>query len=416
MESKDLRSAYRSIVPDSFPEGLEISFRDAEGRQTLFYERVEWTIGGERRGLRYGENPGQPAALYRLVNGGLVLGQVRSIAPGRYLLSDVELLQSGKHPGKTNITDIDSAVIILKELTDRPTAVIVKHNTPCGVARADSVSDAYSRAYDADRLAAFGGAVALSHPVDKATAEAVAATYCEVLAAPDFEEGALGILAASKNLRVMRIANLARLQDFSSERFVDFRSLNDGGIIAQWSFQSTIRSPEDFILPEARHDGQHRQILRRPTPAELDAMIFGWRIQAGVTSNSVIFVTSDATVGIGTGEQDRVGSAVIARDKAYRKMEDRLAWRAHGRPFHDLSDDAAREILAEVQNAHGGLPETVMVSDGFFPFRDGVDVGLREGVRAVLQPGGSLRDWEVIDACNEYNATMMFTGERVFRH
>ena len=146
-------------------------------------------------------------------------------------------------------------------------------------------------------------------------------------------------------------------------------------------------------------------------------MYFGWMVEFGVTSNSVIYVKDGVTVGIGTGEQDRVGVAEIARDKAYRKLADRLAWERYETPYREIEWEArGQEILQEVSSAHGGLEGAVMISDAFFPFRDGVDVGIREGISAVVQPGGSLRDAEVIEACNEADVTMVFTGQRSFRH
>jgi phosphoribosylaminoimidazolecarboxamide formyltransferase/IMP cyclohydrolase len=158
-------------------------------------------------------------------------------------------------------------------------------------------------------------------------------------------------------------------------------------------------------------------VNREPTTAEIEDMLFGWFVEAGVTSNSVLYVRDGATVGIGTGEQDRVGVAQIARDKAYRKLADRLAFELHGVIYGALVDTELRvEIDAEVARRRGGLDGAVMVSDAFFPFRDGVDVGLQEGVTAVIQPGGSLNDHEVIGACNEVGATMVFTGQRSFRH
>lgn len=135
-----------------------------------------------------------------------------------------------------------------------------------------------------------------------------------------------------------------------------------------------------------------------------------------MTSNSVIYVKNRATVGIGTGEQDRVGVAEIARDKAYKKLAERLAWERHSRTMDALSDTEREEVTAEVGKVNGGLRDSIMVSDAFFPFRDGIDVGLKEGVRGVVQPGGSLRDFESIEACNERGASMVFTGQRSFRH
>ena len=146
-------------------------------------------------------------------------------------------------------------------------------------------------------------------------------------------------------------------------------------------------------------------------------MLFGWLVESGITSNSVIYVKDGVTVGIGTGEQDRVGVAEIARDKAYRKLADRICWENHGKPYNLLDqEEDRREIEEAVKEQRGGLKGACMVSDAFFPFRDGVDVGLREGVTAVIQPGGSLNDHEVIQACNEAGATMVFTGQRAFKH
>ncbi len=416
MSSKDLQAAYKSVLEDRFPPTMEISFVAGGNRQTLVYERVEWTVAGEKRGLRYGENPGQEAALYKLINGTLTIGEVTTIAPGKGLTSDLELLRSGKHPGKTNLTDIDSALTILRSLSERTTAVVVKHNNPSGVGRGASAEEAYGRAYDADSIAAFGGAVAINRAIDLSTAEALASAYCEVVAAPEYEEGTLDVLGRRKNLRIMRIGAMDALERYSRERVVEFKSLIDGGIVAQLSYQSGVRDAADLITPHAVHGDASYAVSREPSAAELEAMLFGWKIQAGIISNSVIFVDRDRTLGIGAGEQDRVGVAQIARDKAYSRHRERLARRRYGRSFAELDDQAPAEICAAVDEAKAELPGSAMVSDGFFPFRDGALVGLHEGVGAILQPGGSLRDWEVIEAVNEYNTAMMFTGERVFRH
>jgi len=228
------RAIYKSINPDDFPRNLEITFSDEQMRQTLFYEKVTWTIEDEDRGLRYGENPDQQASLYRLVNGNLCLGEVECIRPGTFLASDIELLQSGKHPGKINITDADSALNILRYLTDRPATVIMKHNNPSGVAVGASLAESYHKAYFADRVAAFGGAVAVNGELDLATAEQIAASYSEVVVAPEYGEGTIERLSSRKNLRIMRIANMERLREYSGARVVEFSSLIDGGLIAQW--------------------------------------------------------------------------------------------------------------------------------------------------------------------------------------
>ena len=415
--SEDLKSAYKTIMDDHFPPGMEVSFIDGETRQTLVYEKASWLIEGVEKGLRYGENPGQEAALYRLVNGNLCLGDVTCIRPGRHLASDVELLQSGKHPGKTNITDVDNALNILRYLPATPCAVIVKHNNPCGVAKGETLARAYDKANMADRLAAFGGAIALNREVDAETAELIVQNYAEVVAAPEFAEGVLDIFARKKNLRVMRVGNMARLEEYDGERFVDLKSLIDGGLIAQWSFVPKARTRNDLFPAQATYKGKEFKIARLPTDREFDDMVFGWLVEAGVTSNSVLYVKDGVTVGIGTGEQDRVGVAEIARDKAYRKLADRLCWEAHRVPYNTLEDSAARAAIdEEVAAGKGGLTGSCMVSDAFFPFRDGVEVGIREGVTAVVQPGGSERDFESIEACNEADVAMVFTGQRSFKH
>ncbi len=413
----DLKKMYRTIMDDRFPPRMEISFVDGVKRQTLVYDKASWVIDGVEKGLRYGENPGQEAALYRLVNGNLTLGNVQNILPGRYLASNMELLQSGKHPGKTNVTDADNSLNILRYFTDRPTVVIVKHNNPCGVARADSLLAAYSKANMADRVAAFGGCIALNRAVDRATAEAIAQQYAEVVVAPEFEDGVMAVFARKKNLRVMRIADMGRLQTFVGQPFVEFKSLIDGGQILQWSFVPVTRSAADLKIAECEVKGRAYRVERAPSAREIDDLLFGWLVEAGVTSNSVIYVKDQVTVGIGTGEQDRVGVAEIARDKAYRKLADRYCFEDHGIAYNELQDPVTKaEIDARVAKEKGGLIGAAMVSDAFFPFRDGVDVGIREGITAVVQPGGSENDYQVIEACNAAGVAMVFTGQRSFKH
>lgn len=413
----DLKKMYSTILGDHFPEKMEITFSGTGAKQTLVYEKVTWNINGDEMGLRYGENPGQEAAFYKLMNGNLVLGETQLLLPGNYLVSDMELLQSGKHPGKTNLTDADNALNILRYLMDEPTVVIVKHNNPCGVAQDKVLSYAFDKANMADRVAAFGGCIAANRPIDLTTAEAIASQYAEVVVAPDFEDGVLDIFAKKKNLRVLRIANMANLANFAGAKVLDFKSLIDGGIIAQTSFVPEIRRAEDFMPATTVYKGETYSVKRPPTAKELEDLLFGWLVEAGVTSNSVLYVKDRVTVGIGTGEQDRVGVAEIARDKAYRKLADLYCFEAYGTPYNDMQDaDKKAEIDAKVAKEKGGLIGSCMVSDAFFPFRDGIDVGLSEGVSAVVQPGGSINDWQSIQACNEHNAAMVFTGQRSFKH
>lgn len=413
----DIKSTYKTVLDDHFPASMTLTFSEGGKEQSLIFEKATWRIDGIEKGLRYGENPGQEAALYKLVNGNLQFGNVKSIQPGRYLASDVELLQSGKHPGKINITDIDSALNILRYITDVPCVVIVKHNNPCGVAKGSQLSDAYRSALLADRIAAFGGAIAINRELDKSTAELIADHYFEVVAAPEYAQGVLQILSRRKNLRVMQINNMQRLQEYVGTRVLDFKSLIDGGLIVQWSFEPETRTKETLVPASTTYQGKNISISRLPTDKEYEDLIFGWLIEAGVTSNSVIYVKDGVSVGIGTGEQDRVGVAEIARDKAYRKLADRICWETYGSAYNQLADqDKKSAIDQEVQEKKGGLIGSCMISDAFFPFRDGIDVGIHEGVTAVIQPGGSDRDFESIEACNEANVAMVFTGQRSFKH
>jgi phosphoribosylaminoimidazolecarboxamide formyltransferase / IMP cyclohydrolase len=427
----DLKKMYRTVMADHFPSSLTITLGD----QSLIYRKRTWKLPQadgvlEEKGLRYGENPGQEAALYELVNGNLTLGECQFIQPGRGMVSaitEAEMVQEGKHPGKTNLTDVDNALNILKFLLTKPAAVIVKHNNPCGVAHGNTLSEAYSRADRADRIAAFGGAAVFNRPVDKTTADLIAKNYLEVVAAPDFEEGAIPILAQRGNLRILLVPRMERLESLRMVRFIDFKGLQDGGLILQQSPINAIQKKEDFKPAVSSHQGREYRILREPTDKELEDMYFGWSVEQGVTSNSVLYVKNGCTVGIGTGEQDRVGVAEIAVFKAYTKYADILCFDRYGLSYKDLEleieqgkrDPQDKQALDEKTRADkAGLIGAAMISDAFFPFRDGVDVGLRQGITCVVQPGGSLRDYEVIEACNQAvpQATMVFTGQRAFKH
>jgi len=422
----DLKKMYSTLLHDSFPEDLRIIL----GGQELVYKKRTWNIGGEVRGLRYGENPDQPAALYEHVSGGLTLEGVAFRGPGQGLVSaltEEHMLQAGKHPGKTNFTDVDNALNILQYLTARPTAVILKHNNPCGAAWTDlGVAEAVSRAFWADRIAAFGGAIVVNRPLTKDAAELINSFYFEVVAAPAFESGVVDILKARKNLRILEIPGIAKLSELSAAPFLDIKALFDGGLVIQKSFQSAIRHAADFLPATAEKDGV-TYAARKPTQKEMEDLIFAWSIEAGVSSNSVIFVRDGVTTGIGTGEQDRVGCVDLTISKARTKYADLLSFKEQGQSIFELmlaarEGGAKAEALADIrkraEEARGGLPGSVLVSDGFFPFRDGVDLCMAQGVTAIAQPGGSLRDWEVIRAVNEASpqVAMVFTGQRSFKH
>jgi phosphoribosylaminoimidazolecarboxamide formyltransferase/IMP cyclohydrolase len=428
----DIKKMYRAIMTDHFPPEMVIKFGD----QTLIYRKRIWKISDAKteevieKGLRYGENPGQEAALYELINGNLNLGECQFIQPGNGIISSItedDMIQAGKHPGKTNLTDLDNGLNIIKYLMDRPAAVILKHNNPCGAAYGATLAEAYDKANMADRVAAFGGCLVVNRSMDENTAEIVGKNYLEVVAAPEFEEGAIGILSRRKNLRIIRINKIRELEKYRTLRFVDFKSLIDGGIIVQQSPINKIKTKEDFLPAKTTYQGKGYIIERIPTEREYDDMLFGWNVEQGITSNSVIYVKDGITVGIGTGEQDRVGVAEIAVFKAYTKYADALCFKKYGVPYKTFDLDvknrkrdgnALLEIDEETRKNKGGLIGSVMVSDAFFPFRDGVDVGIKEGISAIVQPGGSDRDFESIIACNEANpkVTMVFTGQRAFKH
>ena len=427
---EDLKKAYKTIMDDHFPDRMTVEFGD----QKLVYRKRTWRMEDEgalvEKGLRYGENPGQESALYELVNGNLVLGNCRFIEPGNPLVSGVDekmLIQFGKHPGKINLTDMDNALNILKYLMKSPAAVIVKHNNPCGVAKGSSAEEAFHRAYRADRIAAFGGCVALNRTVDAQAARLIGEQYLEVVVAPDYTGEALEILKTKKNLRIVQINRIDKLESYLDKPFVDFKSLIDGGIIVQQSQINKIRTKEDLKPAESEYKNEKYRIKRIPTEKEYEDLLFGWFVEQGVTSNSVLYVRDGVTTGIGTGEQDRVGVAEIAIYKAYTKYADILSFDRYKIPYKDLERevlDGKRksaekiEIDEATKDACGGLKGSVAVSDAFFPFRDGVDVIIREGITAIVQPGGSLRDFEAIQACNEADPSvaMVYTGQRAFKH
>jgi phosphoribosylaminoimidazolecarboxamide formyltransferase/IMP cyclohydrolase len=427
----DIKAMYRTVMADHFPPEMTITFGD----QKLVYRKRTWKLPDAKgevieMGLRYGENPGQEAALYELVGGHLTLGECHFLDPGSGLVSALDegaMVQAGKHPGKTNLTDLDNGLNIIKFLERKPAAVILKHNNPCGAAWAATLAEAYDKANMADRIAAFGGAAVFNRALDKATAELLAQNYLEVVAAPEFEAGTLEILKKAKDLRIIRIPGFHRLKELVRRRFVEFKSLIDGGLVVQQSPLNAILSKEDFKPAVATFKGKEYRCRQQPTSREYEDLLFGWWVEQGVTSNSVLYVKDGCTVGIGTGEQDRVGVAEIAIFKAYTKYADALCFGRFGMPYKDLELEILQgkkenadkvEIDTATREAQGGLKGAVMISDAFFPFRDGVDVGIRQGITAIAHPGGSNRDHESIAACNEADppVAMVFTGQRAFKH
>ncbi|MDR3320216.1 MAG: IMP cyclohydrolase [Desulfovibrio sp.] len=423
----DMKTMYSTVHKDDFPESLIIEL----GGEKLVYEKRTWILDGEEKGLRYGENPDQPAALYALKKGVSSCGGFALRGPEDGIVSALaegQMLQVGKHPGKTNLTDVDNGANILQYLTERPAAVILKHNNPCGAAWSnEGLAEALAAAVRCDRIAAFGGAVVTNRAFSREAAQLVAESYFEVVAAPAFEEGAADILKGRKNLRIMELSGLGRLEKWRRSAFLEIKTLSDGGLVLQKSFVSRIGADTDFLPAEATTKDGLSVMARRPAKSELDDLRFAWAVEAGVTSNSVIFARNGATLAIGTGEQDRVGCVELAVYKAYTKYADTLAFVECGLSLYELKQKAAgeaefQEKLADIEGrtkaVQAGLAKSVLASDGFFPFRDGADVAISEGVAAIAQPGGSLRDAEVIMACNEAapQVAMVFTGQRSFKH
>jgi len=427
---EDIKGMYKKIVKDKFPDTIKIDM----GGQVLLYKKKVWNIydADEKcdveRGLRYGENPDQAAAMYELVNGNIVLGDVSFFDASDGLTSRVtekDMLQVGKHPGKINLTDVDNALNILKFLDKKPACAILKHNNPCGAACGSTPEEAFEKAFWCDRIAAFGGAVVFSRKIDVETAKAMVPYYFEVVCAPDFDGAAIDILKKWKNLRILQINAIERLHEYKFKRFIDIKSLMDGGIIIQESQPFKIKGKEDLRPAETVYKGEPYKIKRMPTDKEYADMLFGWYVESGVSSNSALFVKDEATVAIGTGEQDRVGVVEIAIFKAYTKHLDKEVFKKFGVPYAVFKLEAEKglrkmddliEIERYTKEQKAGLAGSVVVSDGFFPFRDGVDAAIKQGVTGVIQPGGSERDFEVIEACNESDVTMVFAGQRLFKH
>ena len=280
-------------------------------------------------------------------------------------------MSKGKGLPYTNLLDLDAAARIVLEFSE-PAAAVIKHTNPCGAATGDGAADAYVRAREADTLAAFGGIVAINRPLDAATARAIVETFIEAVMAPAVDEDARPILAAKPNMRVIT-ADFVQL----ARQLGDLRSIL-GGAVEQ----------ERDRVSEAAKEWPHGELKvvtkRQPTAEEWRALRFAWRICAHVKSNAVIFTGPDRTLAIGAGQMSRVDAVRVAGIKA----------------------DAAGLSLRG----------SVAASDAFFPFRDGLDAVVDAGAAAVVQPGGSVRDDEVIAAADEHGIAMVFTGRRHFRH
>ncbi|MCV6639297.1 bifunctional phosphoribosylaminoimidazolecarboxamide formyltransferase/IMP cyclohydrolase [Candidatus Albibeggiatoa sp. nov. NOAA] len=310
----------------------------------------------KRQTMRYGENPHQKAAFYA------------ELSPAPASLATATQLQ-GKALSYNNVADADAALECVKSFNDKPACVIVKHANPCGVAEADNILTAYDKAFQTDPTSAFGGIIAFNRMLDVETAKTIIERqFVEVIIAPSIEEAALPLLEKKKNVRVMTCGEW----DASPAQSFDFKRVS-GGLLVQDRDMGMVGLDDLKVVTE-----------RQPTEQELKDLLFAWKVGKFVKSNAIVYAKDGMTIGVGAGQMSRVYSARIAAIKA------------------------GDENLT--------VKGAVMASDAFFPFRDGIDSAAEVGIEAVIQPGGSMRDKEVIAAANEHGMAMVFTGMRHFRH
>jgi phosphoribosylaminoimidazolecarboxamide formyltransferase/IMP cyclohydrolase len=304
--------------------------------------------------MRYGENPHQEAAFY-----------IDQQAAKGSLATATQL--QGKALSYNNIADSDAALECVRQF-ETPACVIVKHANPCGVAVAGSILEAYEKAFSTDPTSAFGGIIAFNQPLDVATAKAIIdRQFVEVIVAPEIDADASDALSEKKNVRVLRTGTWK-----GSAAGFDFKKVS-GGLLVQGSDMGVITADDLKVVTD-----------KAPTPEQIEDMLFAWKVVKYVKSNAIIFCKDNMTIGVGAGQMSRVYSTKIAAIKAA-----------------DEGLDVAGSVMA---------------SDAFFPFRDGIDTAAATGISAIIQPGGSMRDDEVIQAANEHGLAMVFTGMRHFRH
>jgi phosphoribosylaminoimidazolecarboxamide formyltransferase / IMP cyclohydrolase len=338
---------------------MELERLSADGRElklgeaAMLPQRLHIALT-ERQTMRYGENPHQHAALY--VPAGR---EATGIAGARQL--------QGKELSYNNLVDLDSALRLAEEFS-KPAVVIVKHNNPCGTAEQENLADAYLAALACDPVSAFGGVIALNRVMDERTADEVSKLFVECIVAPGFDAAALEKLSTKKNLRLMELPT-GQAQKISSRDELELKRIT-GGVLVQ--------TPDHHSLRES----DLKTVTRRaPTAKEIQDLLFGWKVCKHVKSNAIVFVRDGRTLGIGAGQMSRVDSVKIARMKA-----------------------------------QSPLPGTAVASDAFFPFPDGVEEAAQAGATAVIQPGGSVRDADVITTADRLGLAMVFTGVRHFRH
>lgn len=326
-----------------------------EDNQSDLFPRTFNTQFVKAQDMRYGENPHQQAAFYVERN------------PAEASISTAKQLQ-GKALSYNNVADTDAALECVKPFAD-PACVIVKHANPCGVAIGADIKQAYDLAFATDPTSAFGGIIAFNRELDEATAkEIIDRQFVEVIIAPSVSQGAIDVVSAKQNVRLLACGEFGEVRTPS----FDYKRVN-GGLLVQ-----------DRDLGMVNHDELKMVTERAPTEQELNDLLFAWEVAKFVKSNAIVYAKNGRTIGVGAGQMSRVYSAKIAGIKAA---------------------DEGLEVKG-----------SVMSSDAFFPFRDGIDAAAKAGITAVIQPGGSMRDQEVIDAANEHGIAMVFTGMRHFKH
>jgi len=356
----------------TFPEKVEVL--------GILYEKVE--------DLRYGTNPNQGAAFYRPA------GKKKEC-----VLGAMETLKSGKGGlSQTNLEDMHHALSIVKYF-ERPACAVMKHLNPSGAAVqfADEPQvEVYRKARDCDSRAAFGSVVGFNTPVTPETAEEIMTTMVEAVVAPGLADGALAVFedferfGRNRHIRVISVPNLDSLPRFEGDDtggVKEIKIFGDGSLVVADPFVSSIRSVSDLKPAESEtKEGKKVAVAKSPTPEEARDLLFAWYVNFNVRSNGVVIARQGRTLAVGTGQQDRVG--------------------------------AVEQAIAKAKNYFGAetIKGAALSSDGFFPFRDSIDTCAEAGITSIIQPGGSLRDFEVIEACNEHGLSMVFTGERCFSH
>ena len=368
--STDFRAKYFSRTASGFPEEMEL--------MGVTYVKVE--------DLRYGTNPHQGASFYRPKNAqGMPFGHMEIIKSGKSGLSE------------TNYGDLNHGANIVKYFSE-PACAVMKHLNPSGAAVSRGNQDlrtVYIRARDADAVAAFGGTAVFNTRVDVDTAKEIMATVVEVVAAPGFDDEALAVFEdnatykMNKEIRVIRLPNLGSLPKWvGDDAAPTIKTLSDGSIVVAESLLTVIKSGDDLVIGSTEHASQGKFVIEKaPTADQIDDLLFSWYVNLSVRSNGVVIAKNGVTLAVGTGQQDRVAAVSQAIAKAREKF----------------SGDET-------------LEGSVLSSDAFFPFKDSVDACAEAGIAAIVQPGGSVKDWESIKACNEHGITMVFTGERCFSH